>query len=358
MATLAPAVSGDGAAPAATETEEVRPTLAAEASGDGGEGSGMRFEGRSNWIHNDDDRRFSMDVDGEVQFSRDGNRIESMSPGTTLSLRDRQGGHDRRLEVIADDNGLPSYEYRVNGREEPFEPDGRVFLEETVQELSRRHEDARLRRAEAAERRAEAAERRAEMMVQRDEARRYRDEIVRAEREMSREMRSQSEELRREVYEMDSELRRQDRERAMAYREAARELQSAQRQEDMDMRRQLREDQVDVQREASEAFRQAEIVNSSAAFQTSLNNCRLSDCRHENAAQSKMATIRARKNRAEAVKALVKDDEAYGRAMTANTAAAYQSYLNNCNPGPCSYKKKAHYRLAAAEACCSVRTPI
>ena len=258
VATLAPAVSGDGAAPAATETEEVRPTLAAEASGDGGEGSGMRFEGRSNWIHNDDDRRFSMDVDGEVQFSRDGKRIESMSPGTTLSLRDRQGGHDRRLEVIADDNGLPSYEYRVNGREEPFEPDGRVFLEETVQELSRRHEDARLRRAEAAERRAEAAERRAEMMVQRDEARRYRDEIVRAEREMSREMRSQSQELRREVYEMDSELRRQDRERAMAYREAARELQSAQRQEDMDMRRQLREDQVDVQREASEAFRQAE----------------------------------------------------------------------------------------------------
>ncbi|MCZ6650068.1 MAG: hypothetical protein O7D35_05305, partial [Acidobacteria bacterium] len=242
---------------AAAPVFALAPALAATAAAGGEREHDPSFNGTSRWVHEDNGNRFSMQADGEIHFTGDMTEITGMTPGSTLRLEEDLDGTRRSLAVTADENGLPAYDYRVNGNEVPFEPEGRDFLATGLAQIHRQRENAH-------ERRALAGEERARMSAEREEMRRRRDDMRRVQREMSQELSRTQREMQREVSRQQQQMRRQERDRALAYQEAGRALQMEQRREDMDRRRQLQDQQIDFRRQAQEALRHAQELERSA----------------------------------------------------------------------------------------------
>lgn len=276
VASLAPAVSASSAdrvaaAPVAPVSSSTHPASAPVVTGSSlgsvaaapvalvtsGSGSHrdapsvLRLQGTSRSVHEDDDHLSSIEVVGDVTFARDLSGIDSMAPGTTLTIRNRQSDSDQVLRVKADSNGLPLYDYQVNGREEPFEPGGRLFLQESLH-------GAQQQRAEADARRAQADARRVEMEVRREEMQQQRRQVREFEHQQSRQMDQARQEARRAMSRMESEARQQNRAQAMAYQEALRAREQAMRQQDRQSRDQIQSLRMDARQQAADLYRQAE----------------------------------------------------------------------------------------------------
>ena len=252
VAALAPAISGeDGRAEAAPRVAGApRVPAASVSAGDNQRKHDPSFKGTSTWVHEDDGNRFAMKADGEIQFTPDMTGITSMAPGSTLHLDERLDGTRRSLAVSADENGLPAYDYRVNGDEVPFGPEGRDFLATSLERMRRQREEGR-------ERLAVAAEERAVRSAERDAQRRQRDEMRQRQRDAAREISRGSQAMRRDYARRQEQIRRQERDRALAYGEAARQLQMEQHREQMEQSRRAMDLQRDYQRQAQAAFQHA-----------------------------------------------------------------------------------------------------
>jgi beta-lactamase regulating signal transducer with metallopeptidase domain len=81
--------------------------------------------------------RVEMEADGKIEFTSDLTDIASLSPHGSFALREIDGDVERRLEIMADGSGALTRRYWLNGREQPFDADGRAWLGGMLIELER-----------------------------------------------------------------------------------------------------------------------------------------------------------------------------------------------------------------------------
>lgn len=75
--------------------------------------------------------------DGEIRVSDDDRSIVSISPGGYLKINIKTFGNSRELVIDSDSKGILSYEYREGKKEVPFEPEGRLWLEDILLDVIR-----------------------------------------------------------------------------------------------------------------------------------------------------------------------------------------------------------------------------
>jgi beta-lactamase regulating signal transducer with metallopeptidase domain len=149
--TLAPS-SREPAADAPAPVVEPIPSDASSSIAAGAEPCWRRQEknsSHSNWVQDDGrNRRWTvrwgggrcrveMEAEGKIEFNADLTDVASLSPGGSFDLREIDGDAERRLEIMADGGGALTRRYWVNGREQPFDADGRAWLGGMLIELER-----------------------------------------------------------------------------------------------------------------------------------------------------------------------------------------------------------------------------
>ena len=83
-----------------------------------------RGQSSGNFTWSNDDQKLEVQYRGEVEFADDDRDVTRLEPGGYLTLSDG----DRAVELRADGNGTITRRFRVNGSEQPFEPEGRAWL--------------------------------------------------------------------------------------------------------------------------------------------------------------------------------------------------------------------------------------
>ena len=96
-----------------------------------------KSEGHFSWTK--DGRRFEMQYDGRIELTDDERDIKSLSPGGYLIIKDGRWWWfaDYRLDIRADSAGRLERKFWVDGRERPYEPEGREWLAKSLIRLVR-----------------------------------------------------------------------------------------------------------------------------------------------------------------------------------------------------------------------------
>ncbi len=136
---------GTGVAVTAGQSAGVGPAIAAEGAGVGvlretsGQNVSVESRGESRIVHADGAKRFEVRYRGTIELAADDRSITRISPGGYLIVSD--GGwfwfKDYRVEIRADRGGALESRFWVEGREQPFEPEGREWLEKSLVRLVR-----------------------------------------------------------------------------------------------------------------------------------------------------------------------------------------------------------------------------
>lgn len=74
---------------------------------------------------------------GEVELNEAGTEIVRVAPGARLTLRERHLARVREIEVTANADGTPRYEYEVDGRQAPYDDEARNWFAERLAQLVR-----------------------------------------------------------------------------------------------------------------------------------------------------------------------------------------------------------------------------
>jgi len=123
----------------------VGPVVAAEgvSAGTGvalaGQDVSIQSRGESRIVHSDGTRRFEVRYRGTIALADDDRSIASISPGGYLIVSDGRWFwlKDYRVEIRADRDGALESRFWVDGHEQPFEPEGREWLEKSLLRLVR-----------------------------------------------------------------------------------------------------------------------------------------------------------------------------------------------------------------------------
>ena len=110
---------------------------------------GLATEGWRQMSHqsDDDDHRLSWSrpgcdvdvrVDGDVEFSSDFADVARMGRNALLRIEEEDGGTERRLDVTAGADGRPTYQFRVDGRDQAFDEEARVWYQAMLLQVFRR----------------------------------------------------------------------------------------------------------------------------------------------------------------------------------------------------------------------------
>lgn len=75
------------------------------------------------------DHRVSVRTEGKLQLTDDWTGIASLSRGTEVRFEEEDGRTERRLDVEAGADGRPVYTWKVDGKERPFDAEGRKWLQ-------------------------------------------------------------------------------------------------------------------------------------------------------------------------------------------------------------------------------------
>ena len=87
--------------------------------------------------HSDGNQSFTMNYDGEIKFNEDFTDFSFISPGGYVTIAKTSFGNKRRLELKGFDGGEIRRQYYDGGKEKPYEPEGRKFLEEVLPDVLR-----------------------------------------------------------------------------------------------------------------------------------------------------------------------------------------------------------------------------
>lgn len=87
--------------------------------------------------HRNGTNSFNINYDGEVKFNNDLTDISFISPGGFVHISKTSFGNKRRVELKGMEGGEIRREYFNGGREKPYEPEGRQFLEEVLPDILR-----------------------------------------------------------------------------------------------------------------------------------------------------------------------------------------------------------------------------
>ncbi len=155
-----PAVAAPAAGPAETTAAASRTTPSAPAA-DQASGPaplalppqamtcGMEATGWQSMSHHSDDGRERLQwskpgcevdvrVEGEVRFSDDFMDVASLGRNALFRIEENEGRTERRLDVTPGSGGDPTYEYRVDGRTEPFDAQARAWYQGMLLQVFRR----------------------------------------------------------------------------------------------------------------------------------------------------------------------------------------------------------------------------
>jgi beta-lactamase regulating signal transducer with metallopeptidase domain len=94
-------------------------------------------DGRSVHSWNDGNRKLEMRREGDVTFTDDDADVKSLSPGGLLSIKDGGWLGSRSVEFRADRSGKITRRYWEGWSEKPFEPNGRLWLEQELPRIIR-----------------------------------------------------------------------------------------------------------------------------------------------------------------------------------------------------------------------------
>lgn len=100
------------------------------------------------------------------------------------------------------------------------------------------------------------------------------------------------------------------------------------------------------------AFAHAEQIGTEAAYRSYLDDCDASGCRYRAQAEARIAFLQraaAQDERETALQRREDDLDAYRRAISADTEAAYRRYLEGCAERDCGYRRQAQERLVALQ---------
>jgi beta-lactamase regulating signal transducer with metallopeptidase domain len=87
------------------------------------------FSGTHSYTNSEDGRTVNIEAEGKFELTGDWTGIARLSPGAEIQLEEEVRGIERRLDVNPGKGGRPVYRYRVNGRERPFDAEGRKWLQ-------------------------------------------------------------------------------------------------------------------------------------------------------------------------------------------------------------------------------------
>ena len=120
---LAPAVPVVVAAPAAAGTQS-----SSSSSRSSSTSSQSDKESSGNWVWSDNGRKVEVSYRGDIEFTDDDLDVKRLSPGGYLRIKDGgRFGTNNSIEFRADGNGATERHFWVDGRERPFEPEGRKW---------------------------------------------------------------------------------------------------------------------------------------------------------------------------------------------------------------------------------------
>jgi beta-lactamase regulating signal transducer with metallopeptidase domain len=138
--------------PAPTRDEVIPARLAALISFDQASQEATCGMAPSGWERNtvnsdDDSHRLSWSrpgcgvevrVEGDVEFTPDFRDVASLGRDAFIRIEEEDGRTERRLDVTAGSGGTPTYQYRVDGSEQPFDAAARAWYEGMLLQVFRR----------------------------------------------------------------------------------------------------------------------------------------------------------------------------------------------------------------------------
>jgi DNA-directed RNA polymerase subunit F len=93
----------------------------------------IRYQkGTSNWIYRNNGSSSSLSYNGKIIFTEDDRDIKSISPGGFFKYNKTTFGNCREIQILSDMDGTLRRRYFVGRSEEPYEPEGRKWLQEML----------------------------------------------------------------------------------------------------------------------------------------------------------------------------------------------------------------------------------
>jgi len=93
-------------------------------------------DGTKTYTYNNSKQKFSIEYEGEITLSNDDKEITSISNNGFIEIRKTRFGKRRRL-IIESEGGTLVHKYFIGSKELPFNPDGKKWLAEILQEVVR-----------------------------------------------------------------------------------------------------------------------------------------------------------------------------------------------------------------------------
>lgn len=105
-----------------------------------GIGTSINTDGRgytsATW--SDGRNRLKVRIEGDVEFNEDDRGIKSISRGGYVAIQEKRGPKKTEIEIESGRGGELSYDYRVNGKRQPFDESAREWLGDVLLQLMRR----------------------------------------------------------------------------------------------------------------------------------------------------------------------------------------------------------------------------
>ena len=87
------------------------------------------FSGTHTYVNSEAGRKVKIETEGDFELTEDWTGIARLSRGAEVRFEEEARGVERRLDVTPGKDGRPVYRWQVNGRERPFDTEGRKWLE-------------------------------------------------------------------------------------------------------------------------------------------------------------------------------------------------------------------------------------
>jgi beta-lactamase regulating signal transducer with metallopeptidase domain len=89
----------------------------------------MDINGTQTFEWRDGDQKIKIRTEGKIELTEDWTSIARLSRDAEMRLEAEDGWHEQRLDVEAGEGGRPVYTWKVDGRERPFDAQGRKWLQ-------------------------------------------------------------------------------------------------------------------------------------------------------------------------------------------------------------------------------------
>lgn len=89
----------------------------------------MDINGTQTFEWRDGDQKIRIRTEGKIELTEDWTSIARLSRGAEMRLEAEDGDHEQRLDVEPGEGGRPVYTWKVDGRERPFDAEGRKWLQ-------------------------------------------------------------------------------------------------------------------------------------------------------------------------------------------------------------------------------------